>query len=237
MSLRNFIFGLSLTFGFARVFGVIVPFFKMHNLPSVPATEEPDSAAFYPKRTGRVADGSRIYGENGCYLCHTQVIRPTYAGNDLFRPDWGGLAADPDRGDTRRETNAYDFLYEKVAHIGVTRMGPDLSNVGLRVGSLYNPPQGPAGWFYAHLYNPRYEVDRTKSTCPSFRFMFKEQKIGAARSADAVRFSDGTYAGDDTTEIIPGSDAEALVSYLMNLKKDHPAPPSLNFAPAKKDAK
>jgi hypothetical protein len=67
--------------------------------------------------------------------------------------------------------------------------------------------------------------------------MFKKQKIGAARSSDAVRFADGSYAGDETTELIPGPDAEALVSYLVNLKKDHPAPPSLNFAPAKKDAK
>ena len=79
---------------------------------------------FYPKRTGRVANGALVYAENGCYLCHTQLVRPTYAGNDLYRPDWGGLKADPDRGDTRRETNAYDFAGEKFAQIGVSRRGP-----------------------------------------------------------------------------------------------------------------
>ncbi len=237
MSLRNFILGLSLSFGLAWVAVVIVPFFKMHDLAPVAATEEPEGGNYFPKRTGRVPDGSRIYGENGCYLCHTQVIRPTYAGNDLFRPDWGGLAADPDRGDTRRETNAYDYLGERVAHIGVTRMGPDLTNVGLRVEALYNPAQGPAGWFYAHMYEPRHEADRSKSTCPPLRYMFEERKIGAAYSADAVRFADGTYAGGEGMEVIPGPDARALVSYLMNLRKDQPAPPSLNFAPAKPEAK
>ncbi len=32
-------------------------------------------------------------------------------------------------------------------------------------------------------------------------------------------------------ELVPDSDAKALVSYLLSLKKDHKAPAALDFAP------
>ena len=38
----------------------------------------------------------------------------------------------------------------------------------------------------------------------------------------------------DNMEIVPGPDAKALVSYLLSLRKDHPVPAALNFAPAEK---
>lgn len=224
MSLRHFILGLAACFGFAWLTVVVIPFFKMRNLAPIALTEEPDSAAFYPKRSGRVADGNRVYAENGCYQCHTQVIRPTYAGNDMFRSNWAGLAADPDRGDTRRETNAYDYFGEEFAHIGVNRIGPDLSNIGRRVSALY-APEDPEGWFYNHLYNPRLKPELAKSKCPSFRFLFDKKKIGAGKTAHAIAIPD-----DDSHEMVPNSDARALVSYLLYLRKDQPVPESLNFA-------
>jgi cytochrome c oxidase cbb3-type subunit 2 len=237
MSLRHFIIGLSVSFGLAWLSVVVIPFVKMRNLaPIALNAEEPDSGPYFPKRAGRVANGAEIYASNGCYNCHTQVVRPTYAGNDLFRADWGGLKADPDRGDTRRETNAYDFLGEKFAHIGVSRVGPDLSNVGRRVEAIYSP-ENPSRWLYAHLFNPRYEADREKSTCPSFRYMFDEKEIGAGISEDAVTFSDGRSPGSETTEFVPNSDAKALVSYLLSLKKDQPVPASIDFSSKKDEEK
>jgi cytochrome c oxidase cbb3-type subunit II len=231
MSFRTFILGLSASFGIAWLSIIIVPFIKMRHLEPIKLTEATDGATgiFYPKRTGRIADGAQVYGENGCYLCHTQVVRPTYAGNDLFRPDWGGLKSDPDRGDTRRETNAYDFFGEKFAHIGVSRMGPDLSNLGLRVESIYAAGKDPSAWLYAHLYNPRQEPDRWKSTCPSFRFLFEERKATGNASADVLPIQ-----ASDGMELVPTADARALVSYLLSLKKDQKVPAVLDFAPAKK---
>ena len=229
MSLRNFILGLSASFGIAWLAIVVVPFIKMRNLAPIQLNEATDGTTgiFFPKRTGRVADGARVYAENGCYLCHTQVVRPTYAGNDLYRPDWGGLKADADRGDTRRETNAYDFFGEKFAQIGVARMGPDFSNLGRRVETLYAKGTDPAKWLYAHLYNPRNEPQRWKSTCPSYRFLFEERKVTGAVASDAVK-----VVGDK--EVVPTADAKALVSYLLSLKKDQKVPAVLDFAPAKK---
>jgi cytochrome c oxidase cbb3-type subunit 2 len=205
MSLRSFILGLSACFGFPWLMVVVVPFLKMRDIEPIPLVDDTGETigVFNPKRTGRIADGSKIYAENGCYLCHTQVVRPTYAGNDLQRPDWGGLKTD--EGDTRRETNAFDFQGESFAHIGVARLGPDLSNVGRRV-----------------------EAERRRSFCPSFAFLFKETKVTGARSEKAL-----PGVGSETTQILPGPDAEALVSYLLSLKKDQEVPAPLNFAPVK----
>ena len=230
MSLRTFILGLSASFGIAWLAVVVVPFIKMRNPAPIELNEATDGATgiFYPKRTGRIADGALVYAENGCYLCHSQLVRPTYAGNDLYHVDLGGLKADPDRGDTRRETNAYDFFGEKFAHIGVYRMGPDLSNLGRRVDTNYAAGKDSAKWLYDHLYNPRLEPLRWKSTCPSLRFLFEERKIVGNPSDDAIHLN-----GREDVEMVPNAEARALVSYLLSLKKDQKVPAALDFGPPK----
>jgi cytochrome c oxidase cbb3-type subunit II len=229
MSFRTFILSLSASFGVAWLAIVIVPYFKMRALEPVAVEEgEGTNAVFIPKRAGRITDGAQIYAENGCYHCHTQLVRPTYAGNDMFRPDWGGIAADEDRGDTRRETNAFDFAAEDFAQIGVARIGPDLSNLGRRVEAIYAKGSDPEQWLYDHLYNPRWKPDRRKSSCPSFRFLFEVTEVKGNPSDEVLPFPI-----EEGMEITPTADARALVSYLLSLKKDQTVPSSLDFAPAK----
>ena len=231
MSLRTFILGLVTSFGIAWLAVVVVPFFKMRNLDPLVHAEGTEQAGevFFPKRTGRIATGAEIYAANGCYLCHTQVVRPTTAGNDMFRADWAGLANDADRGDTRRETNAWDFLGESYAHIGISRMGPDLSNFGRRLSANYlEEGQSPEAWIYAHLYKPKSLADRWQSACPPHPFFFDKRKVVGQGSDDAVNVD--TCEG---YEIIPGSSAKALASYLMSLKKDQPVPAQLDFSKGK----
>lgn len=232
MSFRTFIFSLSASFGVAWLAIVIVPYIKMRALEPI-AMEEGDgtNAVFIPKRAGRIADGAEVYAANGCYQCHTQLVRPTYAGNDMFRPDWGGLQFDEVRGDTRRETNAFDFVGEDFAQIGISRIGPDLSNLGRRIEAIYAKGTEPGQWLFAHLYNPRWKPDRRNSTCPSFRFLFEENEIKGNSSDDALPFP-----VEEGMEIVPGPDARALVSYLLSLKKDQPVPASLNFGPPEAEA-
>ncbi|RPJ34591.1 MAG: hypothetical protein EHM17_06030 [Verrucomicrobiaceae bacterium] len=231
MSLRTFILGLSASFGVAWLAVIVVPYLKMRDLAPIPFPESKATAGiFIPKRAGRVADGAKVYAENGCYICHTQVVRPTYAGNDLYRPDWGGLKNDEDRGDTRRETNAFDFTGETFAQIGLTRMGPDLSNLGRRVETQYAAGGDPAAWLYLHLYNPRLNPKLWDSTCPPHPFLFEKREIKGNLSADALPIDIG-----NNRQLVPNADAKALVSYLLSLKKDHAVPASLNFTPAKKE--
>lgn len=233
MSLRTFILALSASFGVAWLAVIVIPYLKMRDLAPLPYPEAKATSAgiFFPKRAGRVADGAKIYAENGCYICHTQMVRPTYAGNDLYRPDWGGLKNDADRGDTRRETNAYDFAGETFAQIGLTRLGPDLSNLGRRLESQRAEGIDPETWLYTHLYNPRQNPKLWNSTCPPHPFLFEKREIKGNPSISALPIEVG--AG---RELVPGSDAKALVSYLLSLKKDHPVPAAIDFKPAKKDA-
>ncbi len=228
MSFRTFILALTASFGIAWLAIIVIPFFKMRDLAPIayPEAKTVTAGVFFPKRTGRVVNGARVYAENGCYICHTQLVRPTYAGNDLYRPDWGGLKMDPDRGDTRRETNAFDFNGEKFAQIGLMRIGPDLSNVGRRVETAEASSANPTAWLMAHLYNPRNDPQSWNSKCPPHRFLFEKQEIKGYRSPDALAVDVG-----ENMEMVPGPDAKALVSYLLSLKKDHPVPAALNFAP------
>lgn len=227
MSFRTFFLSLSASFGVAWLAIIIVPYFKMRSMEPITMEEgEGTNAVYIPKRAGRVADGAQVYAENGCYLCHTQLIRPTYAGNDLFRPDWAGLKAIDDRPDTRRETNALDFSGEDFAQIGVSRLGPDLSNLGVRVEELYAKGISPENWLYRRLYNPRWEPENRDSKCPSFRFMFNESVVKGNPSDEALEF-----AGENGQEISPKPAAKALVSYLLSLKKDQAVPSSLDFSP------
>ncbi len=231
MSFRQFAIGLTATFGIAWLAVVIVPFFLMRSPAPVAFDEIRDghTGNYHPKTAGRVTNGAQVYAENGCYLCHTQLIRPSYAGKDLGRPDWAGLKNDEERGDTRRESNVYDYLGEKFAPIGVTRLGPDLSNVGLRVEKIYAKDTGAAReWLYLHLYNPRANPERPTSKCPPFPFLFEEKKISGQTPANAL-----PVEAPEGIAILPRPEADVLVDYLLSLKRDDTLPASINPAPAK----
>jgi len=230
MTLRTFILGLTVSFGAAWLVVVVLPYLRMRDMQAIPF-EKSTSGVYHPKRAGRVGNGALVYAANGCYLCHTQAIRADYAGSDFYRANWAGSKDNPDRGDTRRETTAFDFQGESFAQIGVNRLGPDLSNLGNRVETLYAAKgTKPEQWLYEHLYNPRAAAALRGSKCPSYRFLFEKQTITGQGSPNAL-----SVHPHDGKEIVPSSDAEALVSYLLSLKKDDAVPAQLNFAPAKKD--
>lgn len=233
MSFRQFAFGLTFTFGLAWVAVVIVPFFMMRSLEPVPFTEIADGkeGIYHPKLSGRVVNGAEVYASNGCYSCHTQLIRPTYAGNDLGRPDWGGMKLDEERGDTRRESNVFDYMAEDFAQIGLNRLGPDLSNVGLRVENDYAKGGDAREWLLMHLYDPRANPKRSTSTCPSHRFLFDEKEIEGQHPDAAL-----AVASPEGTAVLPTAEANELVDYLLSLKRDDAVPASLNYGPATKPA-
>ena len=233
MNLRTFTLGMLTTFGFAWVFAVVLTFFKTRELTPVYFTEVADGKTdmYFPKRTGQVVNGAKVYAQNGCYVCHTQVVRPTYAGNDIHRDGWAGFKLDPDRGDTRRETNVFDYMGEDFAQIGVMRIGEDLSNVGSRYEKLaidHNTKQKEAlgdAWndtmkvtpqelLYEHLDNPRKVLSMRWSTCPSFHFMFEDKKHASSHP-------------------IPKPEARSLVAYLLSMKKNDAVPASMNYSPVK----
>ena len=239
MTFKAFIFGLLGTFGIPWLVVVVIPYSTMQTIEPVQYEEGAKlSGAYVPARDGRITEGSKIYGQEGCYQCHTQVIRPTYAGNDVHRDEWAGLRKGPDvEQDTRRETNPYDFQQEEVAHIGQSRVGPDLSNFGRRLSHYLKVNKSGLSaeeWILMHLYNPRdlpSYLDGSKpydSACPSKGGLFNEIDVyGAGGGTLPIDITEGRG-------IKPTDRARALASYLLSLKKDtlgNPLPEALNYNP------
>lgn len=138
MTVKTFFYGLSASFAIPWLVMLAIPFSTMRSMEDTRYDEINDERTdFYQaKRSGRVENGSRVYAQEGCAMCHSQVTRPTYAGKDVFREGHGGFKNDPDRGNTSRITNAQDFGGEYRAHIGESRIGPDLGNFGRRLEEL-----------------------------------------------------------------------------------------------------
>jgi cytochrome c oxidase cbb3-type subunit I/II len=73
--------------------------------------------------------GRDIYIREGCYLCHSQMIRPMRA--ELLRyGQW---------------TRAGELVYDRPFQLGSRRIGPDLQ----RIGGKY-----PDAWHYEHMRDP-----------------------------------------------------------------------------------
>lgn len=204
------------TVGFCGL--ILVPQAQIGNLQ--PQVDE-DGADVYPVDiSGLPEQGRRAYIANGCIACHTQQVRDAHMGPDVER-EWG----------TRR-TAPRDYIYENPAALGSMRNGPDLSNVGAPKADeshrkYVNDPQ----WLYVHLYNPRSVVEG--SIMPSFRFLFDKRKISGQRSDDALTLT-GADAVQDGYEVVPTSEARAIVAYLLSLDKSHPLKEVKATAPAAK---
>ncbi len=134
------------------------------------------------------------------------------------------VGADISRHWGMRHSVAEDFLWDNPVQLGSIRVGPDLSNVGMRYD---------INWQLAHLYAPRSESKT--STMPPFRFLFTVQKIGATPSPDALQLP-AEFAPAAGYEVVPNEDAKNLAAYLVSLRADvalYDAPFSTASAPQK----
>ena len=119
--------------------------------------------------------------------------------------------SDISRGWGKRRTVAQDYVYDSVVQIGTRRTGPDLANVGARLGD--------ANWQMLHLYAPTAVLK--DSTMPPYRFLFEKRKIGKTPSADALKLT-SEFAPPAGFEIVPTDKARELVAYLLSLRADAP---------------
>lgn len=162
------------------------------------------TATFYPsRRSGLAEQGSEVYRANGCFHCHTQVIRGRGLGKDLEK----GLG-------TRRSV-AIDFLHDHTVMPGETRLGPDLANFGVRsrkagdtngVLSLQS--------ILVNLFNPR--SVNPASMMPAYPGLFEVRSVGRTPSPDALALPPGSGVGSGL-EVLPKPEALALAAYLSSL--------------------
>jgi len=100
----------------------IVPLFFMHSTTEPVEGLEP--------RTPLEVVGREIYVREGCYVCHSQMIRPFRAETERY----GHYSV------------AGEYVYDHPFQWGSKRTGPDLA----RVGGRYSDE-----WHRVHLINPR----------------------------------------------------------------------------------
>jgi len=162
---------LGVAFAIPWLFLIVVPYVGQSNAATVPYAEGQEvegGYAAYPdptfQRHGASDYGRSIYAAEGCAYCHTQVVRPTYAGPDMWRPGWGGR----DEAGFSRETQPQDYVNEGFALLGYQRIGQDLSNVGYRITTREE--------MHRHLNNPT-SVDRD-SGMPAYRHLYKPSATG-----------------------------------------------------------
>lgn len=129
--------------------------------------------------------GRDIYVREGCYLCHSQTVRPMT--HEVLR--YG------------KASEAAEFVYDHPFQWGSKRTGPDLA----RVGQKY-----PNMWHYRHMWDPR-EVT-TGSIMPRYTWLF-DQKIdyvGLPKKMEVMKVLGVPYSDEEIAKGIENAKAQAL---------------------------
>ena len=140
--------------------------------------------------------GRDIYIREGCYNCHSQMIRPFRAETERY----GHYSV------------AGESVYDRPFQWGSKRTGPDLA----RVGGRYSDE-----WHRIHLNNPR-EI-ATESNMPAFPWLARNKvDIEATVSNLKAQQRAGTPYTDEEIEKAPEelknkSELDAVVAYLQGL--------------------
>jgi cytochrome c oxidase cbb3-type subunit 2 len=134
----------------ASLFEIIPTFLIRSNVPTI--------ANVRPYTPLELA-GRNIYVREGCYLCHSQMIRPLR--DEVERYGHFSLAA--------------ESMYDHPFQWGSKRTGPDLA----RVGAKYSDD-----WHVTHLTNPRAIVPQ--SVMPGYPFLANTE-VDAAAAADHLK--------------------------------------------------
>ena len=79
--------------------------------------------------------GRDIYIKEGCYVCHSQMIRPFRSETERYG----------------EYSKAGEYVYDHPFQWGSKRIGPDLFREGVKSGPLYKSDS----WHYTHLMDPR----------------------------------------------------------------------------------
>jgi cytochrome c oxidase cbb3-type subunit II len=140
--------------------------------------------------------GRDVYIREGCYNCHSQMVRPFRAETLRYGP----------------YSTAGEFVYDHPFQWGSKRTGPDLH----RVGGRYSDE-----WHRVHLINPRDLVP--ESNMPAYPWLERAAVDADAMPAHltALKRLGVPYSDDDVkgaSAAVKGkTELEALVAYLQVL--------------------
>lgn len=140
--------------------------------------------------------GKDIYVRDGCYLCHTQMIRAQRFEVQRYGP----------------YSTADESFYDRPHQWGSKRTGPDLA----RVGGKYSDE-----WHRLHLLDPRQVVP--ESNMPSYRWL-ADAKLDAAdvqARMRTLRILGDPYTDEEIAAapraLAGKTEMDALIAYLQGL--------------------
>jgi len=158
------------------------------------STTQPVNDMVKPYDALRLA-GRDIYIREGCYNCHSQMVRPFRSETERY----GHYSV------------AGEFVYDHPFQWGSKRTGPDLARVGGRYSDR---------WQRIHLLNPRDVVP--ESVMPAYYWLDRplkdpviDAKMRALRSV-GVPYTDSEIAGAKAA-IEGKTEADAVIAYLQGL--------------------
>ena len=140
--------------------------------------------------------GRDVYIREGCYNCHSQMIRPFRAEVERYG----------------HYSTAGEFVYDHPFQWGSKRTGPDLH----RVGGRYSDE-----WHRIHLTNPRDVVP--ESNMPGYGWLSREPSNAADIQAKmrALRLVGVPYTDEDIAkaeaDLKGKTEMDALIAYLQVL--------------------
>lgn len=186
-------------------------------VPMYTAGAGPETADWVTPYTPLEVAGRDIYIREGCYLCHSQWVRPMRA--EILRyGEW---------------SRAPEYQYDRPFLLGSRRMGPDLH----RVSRKY-----PDAWHYEHMRDPR--STSPGSVMPTYPWLLEAtldaedvqasvralRKAGVPYSESDVEGVVGSLAdqGQQITASLAGAGIEtrpdreivALIAYLQRLGRE-----------------
>ena len=140
--------------------------------------------------------GRDVYVREGCYNCHSQMVRPFRAETERYGP----------------YSVAGEYVYDRPFQWGSKRTGPDLQ----RVGGRYSDD-----WHRVHLNNPRDVVP--ESNMPAYPWLAKSpanaadivakmrtlRMLGAPYTDEEIAKAEGDLKGK--------TEEDAVIAYLQNL--------------------
>ena len=157
-------------------------------------TTEPDKgiSVYSPLRLA----GRDVYVREGCYNCHSQMIRPFRSETERYGPF----------------TTAGETVYDRPFQFGSKRTGPDLARVGGRYSN---------DWHRLHLLDPRALVP--ESNMPAYTWLadnMLDPELVTAK-LKALRMIGDPYTDEQiagAAAAVEGrSELDALVAYLQEL--------------------
>ncbi len=140
--------------------------------------------------------GRDVYVREGCYNCHSQMVRPFRSETERYGP----------------YTTAGETVYDRPFQFGSKRTGPDLARVGGRYSDA---------WQRLHLQNPRALVP--ESTMPTYAWLEDRPVDPELLTAklETLQFLGDPYTDEQiasaAAEVEGVSEMDALIAYLQGL--------------------